>query len=46
MPSVMPTVRKNQESSDQRRTMLSHSASSLRAMSAAMANANGMAVAT
>ena len=46
MPSVMPTVRKNHEMSDQRRTMRSHSASSLRVMSAAMAKAKGIAVAT
>jgi hypothetical protein len=46
MPSVMPIVRKNHDSSDQRRTMPSHSASRRRVTSAAMANANGIDVAT
>jgi hypothetical protein len=46
MPSVMPTVRKNHEMSDHRRTMPSHSLSSRRVTSAAMAKANGIVVAT
>jgi N-methylhydantoinase B/oxoprolinase/acetone carboxylase alpha subunit len=48
MPSSrpIPIVRKNQESSDQRRTALSHSVSRRRDTSAAIANANGIAVAT
>jgi hypothetical protein len=37
MPSVMPIVRKNQESSAQPRTGASHSASSRRVTSAAIA---------
>jgi hypothetical protein len=37
MPSTMPTVRKNHDSSDQRRTGASHSALSLRVASAATA---------
>src|SRR3954464_5274047 len=46
MPSTIPTVRKNQESSDHRLTTPSHSASRRRVTSAAIANANGTAVAT
>ena len=46
MPSTMPIVRKNHESSAQRRTEASHSTSRRRLTSAPTANANGMAVAT
>src|SRR5688572_831460 len=44
IPSVIPTVRKNQEKSVHRRTAASHSASSRRVSSAAIANANGIVV--
>jgi len=46
MPSVMPTVRKNQLTSAQRLTAASHSLSRRRVKSAPIANANGMVVAT
>src|SRR5580700_2008774 len=46
IPSVMPIVRKNHDTSDHRRTAASHSASSRRVISAAIANANGTVVAT
>ncbi len=46
MPSTIPTVLKNQESSAHRLTAASHSASSRRVSSAAIANANGIDVPT
>ena len=46
MPSTIPIVKKNQDNSAQRRTTPNHSASSRFANNAAIANANGIAVAT
>src|SRR5215210_46897 len=46
LPSTMPTVRKNHDSSAHRRTAPSHAASRLRVTSAPTANANGTVVAT
>src|SRR5919199_3132320 len=46
MPSTIPTVLKNHDTSDQRRTEASHSLSSRRVIRAPMAKANGMLVAT
>jgi hypothetical protein len=46
MPSTMPIVRKNHDTSAHRRTAPSHCASSCRVTSAPMAKANGTAVAT
>jgi hypothetical protein len=46
MPSTMPIVRKNQLTSAQRRTAASHSPSSRRVISAAIAKAKGTVVAT
>ena len=46
MPSVMPIVRKSQETSVQLRMAWSQPVSSFRESSAAMANANGMVMLT
>src|SRR6266550_1054765 len=46
MPSTIPTVLKNHANNAHRLTAASHSASSLRVSSAAMANANGIDVPT